>query len=414
MNTQHNAYRAKKIITLGREKQVQGRVALDAPLQALENAVLLTSSGRVAAVETYAAYRRRAHQDIVLTDLGAVCMAPGLINAHCHLELSYLAGKTTSGNGFAVWARSLLAALQEPLSEDHGFEAQQRTLNGMLDAGAAHVGDVGSRHVPLTQQAARQAALERAIPYPLTHFLEVLGAEPPNPEGALPKAIAADGYAPLCAATLPEDVLPHCAVAGHALYSTVPEGLRAASAWCEERRRPFSLHLAESEEEQECLRRGTGMLYDMLAESLLPSGWSAPGLGAVEYAERLGLLTPRTMAVHCVQCSDADIERLARRKAAVCLCPRSNGYIGVGKAPAGAMADAGIVLCLGTDGLSSNRDVDMRGELAALRAEHGFSPRAALRIATVNGAAVLGLPLLGTLDPGKAACFSLWDGDMFR
>jgi len=413
MDAPRKAYRAKRIIALWGEQQARGRDSLDAPVQALENAVLLTRGGRVEAVEPYAAYRRRAHQDIAFTDLGDACMAPGLINAHCHLELSHLAGKTTSGHGFAVWVHSLLAALGEPLPDGHGATAYLRPLEAVLDAGAAHVGDVGSRFVPLTQQAARHAARERNMPYPLTHFLEVLGSGPPEPEGALPKAVAAQGYAPLCAAELPEDAFLHCAVSGHALYSTAPEGLRAALSWCEERSRPFSLHLAESEEEEECLRRGRGVLYDLLAPGFLPPSWSAPGFGAVEYADRLGLLTARTMAVHCVQCTDADIERIARARSAVCLCPRSNVYIGVGKAPAGAMAEAGIVLCLGTDGLSSNHDLDMRRELAALRDEHGFSPRAALRIATVNGAAVLGLPLLGTLEPGKAACFSLWDTEIF-
>jgi len=421
MNLPHNAYRAKRIIALGREKQARGRNALDAPVRTLENAVLLTRAGRIEAVETYAEYRRRAHQSIAFTDVGDVCMAPGLINAHCHLELSHLAGKTVSGHGFAAWVRSLVTALREPLPGGHtsvdGPDVMQalyqRTLSDMLNTGTAHVGDVGGRYVSLTHQAACHAAQEHTMPYPLTHFLEVLGFGPPEPEGALPKAVAAQGYAPLCAVALPEEALLHCAVSGHALYSTAPEGLRAALAWCEEQRRPFSLHLAESIEEQECLRRGTGTLHDLLAVSILPPGWSAPGLGAVEYAERLGLLSAQTLAVHCVQCSDADIERLAASGTAVCLCPRSNAYIGVGKARADAMAEAGIALCLGTDGLSSNRDLDMRRELAALRDAHGFSPQAALRIATVNGAAVLGLPLLGTLEPGKAACFSLWDADMF-
>jgi cytosine/adenosine deaminase-related metal-dependent hydrolase len=417
----HNAYRAKRIITLEREKPARGRDSLDAPVQALENAVLLTRDGRIEAVETYAAYRRRAHHDIALTDLGGVCIAPGLINAHCHLELSHLAGKTTNGCGFAVWVRSLLTALQEPLPGGSGSVDEAdflqalywRTLSSALNAGTAHLGDIGSRYVPLLRQAAYRTAQERNMPYPLTHFLEVLGFEPLDVAGALPKAIAAEGYAPLCAVELPEDAFPYCAVAGHALYSTAPEGLRAALAWCEGQYRPFSLHLAESIEEEECLRQGKGALYDLLAAVFLPPAWAAPGLGAVEYAEQLGLLTPRTMAVHCVQCSDADIERLARGRTAVCLCPRSNTYIGVGKAPAAAMADAGIVLCLGTDGLSSNHDLDMHLELAALYEEHGFAPQAALRIATVNGAAVLGLPLLGTLEPGKAACFSLWDAQMF-
>lgn len=421
MNEPCHAYRAQRIIALAGEKQARGRPALDAPLAVLDNAVLLARGGIVEAVESYAAYRRRSRQGVMLTDLGNVCMAPGLINAHCHLELSYLAGRTLSGQGFGSWMRSLVAALREPLPQGHTprdtalavQEACGGALRAMLDAGVVHVGDVSGRNAPLVHGAGRAAAQERNLPYPLTHFLEVLGFGPPERADLPPEDIATRVCAPAGAGAVLADVSARCAVSGHALYSTSPEGLRAALAWCGRWRRPFSLHLAESEEEEECLRGGTGPLHEFLAATILPRGWSAPGLGAVEYAGRLGLLTPRTLAVHCVRCSGDDIARLARAGAAVCLCPESNAYIGVGKAPAGKMAEAGIVLCLGTDGLSSNHSLDVRLEMAALREICGFSPGAALRMATVNGAACLGLHMLGTLEPGRAACFSLWDADAF-
>lgn len=417
--------RAKYIIPLVQEKQALGQKALDAPLAVYDDAVLVTRGGIVEAVESYASYRRSGRRGAFI-DLGDVCLAPGLINAHCHLELSSLAGKTLSGHGFAAWMRSLVAALHEPLHKDGQAvgddaaraEACAKALCDMADAGVAHVGDVGSRFTRMVHLAGLALARERDMPYPLTHFLEVLGFMPesgPEPGAqALPEAIAAGGYTPACVGDLPEDVYRHCAVSGHALYSTAPEGLRAALDWCERHERPFSLHLAESEEEEQCLEYGRGALHALLAPVMLPRGWAAPGQRAVAYAERLGLLTPRTMAVHCVQCSDTDIERIARAGASVCLCPRSNAYIGVGRAPAGKMARAGIRLCLGTDGLSSNHDLDLRRDVEALCADHDFSPQAALRVATVNGAAVFGRLNLGALEPGKAACFSLWEADRFR
>jgi cytosine/adenosine deaminase-related metal-dependent hydrolase len=67
----------------------------------------------------------------------------------------------------------------------------------------------------------------------------------------------------------------------------------------------------------------------------------------------------------------------------------------------------GILFCLGTDGLSSNTDVDMREEAVAARDAYGLPARAVLRMASVNGAAALGLKDMGTLEAGKAAVVSV-------
>ena len=67
-----------------------------------------------------------------------------------------------------------------------------------------------------------------------------------------------------------------------------------------------------------------------------------------------------------------------------------------------ALAEAGVLLCLGTDGLTSNTDLDVRQEAVALQ-EQGLSPEALVRMLTVNGAAALGRGDLGTLEPGRPA-----------
>ena len=431
----YRAYRAERIIPLRGEKRAVG-AALEAPAKVVRDGVLLTRDGVTEAVEPYATYRRRGLPGAALVDLGNVCMTPGLVNAHCHLELSWLAGKTRSGGGFAQWLRSLIASLREPLPDasdasgvpdglDTSDTAEEPIGNGiirdagrkalwdMLDNGMVHVGDVGSRNTRMICEAAGAARAERGLPYPVTHFLEAFGFGPPENAGAVPEFVDADGYTPLCAAAVPDYGLEHCAVAGHALYSTGPEAMRAAQQWCARRNKPFSMHLAESEEEEEALYGGTGPLHDIFRTGVLPREWKAPGMGSVSYADSLGLLTPGTLAVHCVQCSETDIALLAGRRTAVCLCPRSNTYIGVGAAPALKMAEAGVLLCVGTDGLSSNHDLDLRMEVIALCDKHGFSPFAALRTATVNGAAVFGLHAQGTLEPGRHAAFSLWEPAVF-
>ncbi|MBA4358621.1 MAG: S-adenosylhomocysteine deaminase, partial [Desulfovibrio sp.] len=208
-----------------------------------------------------------------------------------------------------------------------------------------------------------------------------------------------------------------CSVAGHALYSTSPELLRAAKALATSRGLPFSLHLAEHEDEDAILLTGQGAFLDLLRERGFIKDYTAPGQRPVPLASQLGLLDARTLCVHCVTVTDDDIALIARSRASVCLCPRSNAYIGVGQPPLKTFLDAGVNVCLGTDGLCSNTDLDVYGELAWLAENHagaagGLSLAQGLALVTVNparffGPLVPGADRLGSLAPGQAARFSV-------
>ncbi len=407
------AFRAKRIVTLAGEGAARGMRALDAPPAFLDDAVIVAADGRIESVEPYAAFRRRRDRPD-LADLGGVTLVPGLINAHCHLELAHLHGLTVLGRGFVPWLRSLIPLAARPVEKETLLAALQGFLRQWRIAGVAHAGDVGSRNPALAAEALRLCRAEESAPagqsaalppFPeLTHFLEVFGFGPA--QTGLPKALAAGGFCPPAAGDLAPERFAHAAVAGHALYSTSPQGLRAAFDWCREHSRPFSMHLAEHQEEDDCLLRASGELHDLLRQRVLPPDWQAPGLAPAAYAASLGLLSPLTLAVHAVRCSAGDIDLLRRCGASVCLCPRSNKAIGTGTAPARQMAEAGVTLCLGTDSPASNADLDMGNEMLAAAGTWGFSPPALLRMAAPNGAHALRLPRLGSIEPGKALSFA--------
>lgn len=403
------AIRASHIVPFLGQGPARGLETLLEPLELLEDAVLLVSRGRIDGLESYVDFCRRAASDYTLTDLGEVCLAPGLVNAHCHLELSHLGGCTLPGKGFAAWLNSLVLLLHERHNPEEVRRAMVLALEDMLAAGSVHCGDVSSRMPLEISAAAASLADSLGIPYPLTHFLECIGfAEPKS------GSYTARGYSPLPMGRVPLERRRRFIIAGHALYSTDPKALRAASYWCWERGRVFGLHLAESRSEHECLAYGSGPLYEVLRDSLLPHGWEAPGMSPIDYADKLQLLTPFTLAAHCVHLSDADIERLSLSGVNVCLCPRSNEYVGVGRARAEKMAGADILLCLGTDGLCSNHDLDMQKEMRAAMELYGLPGRAVLRMATLNGAYALGLDDLGSLTPGNAAAWCALTPDLAR
>ncbi len=339
-------------------------------------------------------------------DLGDVTVCPGLINCHTHLELSHLAKTTQAGQGFAAWADSLHQAMRASQPDP---TAISRTIEEVQNTGTVFVADMaGFGAAPLAETLQKKQ---------LDHLLvvQLFGFAPPRGE---------ELWTPGYAKSLPEEYAEHhLAYAGHSLYSTHPKTLQLVKKWCRDHNRPFALHLAESPEEVELLQTGRGELAERLRTSgMLPKNFKAPGRTPVAYADHLGLLDEHTLCIHCVHVSDEDIAHLADRKCTVALCPRSNEYIGVGRAPWHKLKAAGVPLCLGTDGLTSNTDLDLRNEIRfLLEAGDVFTTNEVMEMATVNGANALELQEKCTLKQGAHArwaalpknfptpCRPLWD-----
>ena len=317
---------------------------------------------------------------------------PGSINAHCHLQLSHTAGRTLFGAGFTAWLRSLIALLRE----EHDGTALIGACRDMAAAGTAHVGDYAGDGLLAVDAAVRAEGMG------VTHFCEWFGGQAPFIDDGRP-------WPPRCRALLEgrPEMAGRCAPAGHALYSTDARVLQDARQWCRLKGRPFALHLAESEEETRLLLDGEGPLWDCYRGMVLPEDWAVPHLRPVAYARRLDLLGPGTLAVHGVQLEPAEVTALAASGSALCLCPRSNENLAVGTAPVAALLESGLLCCLGTDGLSSNTDLDVRQEAVFLRERLDVAPQALIRCLTVNGAAALGLAGYGRLEPGSRAVFSV-------
>lgn len=83
----------------------------------------------------------------------------------------------------------------------------------------------------------------------------------------------------------------------------------------------------------------------------------------VEYLDSLGLLTNRTLAAHCVWLSEKDISILKHREVNVAHCPVSNLKLASGIAPVNSLMAAGVNVCLGTDGASSNNNLNLFEEM---------------------------------------------------
>jgi cytosine/adenosine deaminase-related metal-dependent hydrolase len=138
----------------------------------------------------------------------------------------------------------------------------------------------------------------------------------------------------------------------------------------------------------------------------------------VEYLERLGWLGGDVWCAHCVHLDDADVARFAETGTGVAHCPSSNLRLGAGIARVRRLLDARVRVGLGVDGSASNERGDlaleMKQALLLARGRDGpqaLTTREALRLGTRGGAAVLGRPNLGSLEPGRSADVAVWRTD---
>ena len=337
----------------------------------IENGMVEVVDGQITAVGKG---RLGAH----IIDHGPGVIMPAMINAHTHLSLSALQGRLETRKGFIEWVKDLISA-RSSLSAEEVSQAAGTAAQEIRKSGTGFVAEVG----PAEPGAAsmRINELEGIV------FTEVLG----NSRETL---------------ALPNDDHGLCfSFAGHGLHTTAPNVLVSLKTIALREDRIFSIHLAESAAETEFLGSGKSLWAELLKSRGIDfAHWGIGGERPVQRALHLGLLGPRTLAVHLLQVNKAEMSVLARTGTSVCVCPRSN-FLLHGQMPdiEGFLA-AGLAPAIGTDSLASTRSLSLFDEMAFVSEKYPhLSPESLLAFATVNAAKALGRPDLGTVEPGQRA-----------
>jgi cytosine/adenosine deaminase-related metal-dependent hydrolase len=326
-----------------------------------------------------------------LRDLGDGVLLPGLVNAHCHLELSHLAGKLPPvAGGFVAWVEAVVASRGQHTSQEIE-SAASAAITALEASGTVALGDVSNTLAHLERLSA--SSLSAVV------FLELLAWDP-----ALAQSTLAWGEGLLRQRGPALRPGLELRLAAHAPHSVSPELLRLLAA----RGGPAAIHLAESPDEVQFLAEGTGAWPGFLASRGLGQVSFAPARQSpVRYAHGLGVLHERLVAAHGVHVNAVDRTLLKERGVHVVLCPRSNATLGVGRAAVPALEAAGVKLALGSDSLASAPSLDVLDDAILLREQFPeLAPAAILRMATLGGAEALGFAELGAIAPGRRAAFA--------
>jgi cytosine/adenosine deaminase-related metal-dependent hydrolase len=373
---------------------VRARIVLPITQPPIENGAVLIARGRITAVGLWSRLSSQATSPV--TDLGDAALLPGLVNAHCHLDYTDMAGLVPPLRSFSNWIKAI-TALKGAWSDADFTRSWRNGADMLLRNGVTTVGDIES--VPNLLPG-----IWRETPLRVCSFLEMTGVRSRRePRLILDEALA---KARACRH-------PRCRVglSPHAPYSTTPELLQLSARASRQRRWPLATHVAESGEEFQMFTRGRGAMFDWLQRNerdMSDCGAHSP----VQHLEKLGVLGRHLLAIHVNYLARGDAPLLARRGVHVVHCPRSHAYFRHDAFPHEELLRARVNLCVGTDSLATvlkrrkeRVELNLFAELQALAdAVPGLWPEALLRMVTVNAAAALGLQgRAGELGPGAWA-----------
>lgn len=316
-------------------------------------------------------------------------LAPGLVNAHCHSPMTLFRGL---GEGLPLdrWLREVMWPREARLRAADVTAAMRLASAEMLRAGITTSVEMYVYAEALTS-AVHETGARAVVMSPLLAApgWEHLGTLDEQLERAARQAARAEA-----------DPMVEVGIGPHAAYTVPLDVLERAGALAREHDLLLHIHVAETEHEDDDLRREHGR--------------SVPQLLADH-----GVLGGRVLAAHCVWLDDADLDLWAAYDVAVAHCPQSNAKLASGIAPLRAMLDRGIRVGLGTDGPASNNNLDLweeirlAAQLARLR-EHdaqALSAAEAFWLASGASAAAIDRPDLGELAAGRAADFVRIDTD---
>lgn len=311
-------------------------------------------------------------------------LVPALFNCHTHSYMSILRN-CADDLPFDKWLFGAVMPAEDRMTPGEAFTGAALAMVEMVKSGCGCFSDM-HMHPDMTADAALYVGMRGVISRGLV-------GEDENDEGGLRRMAEALEEKKRYSGC---DTLSFM-LAPHAPYSCGERFLRFVAETAAKEDMGIHIHLAESDGEDRQIRERYG-------------------ISPVALAARTGILSPRTVAAHCVRLDADDIALLAGSGTSVASCPSSNMKLGNGFAPVRELMTAGVNICLGTDGAASNNSLNIFRELGMITMIHKGAHKDALSVSadealgfvTVNGARALGFVGAGVIAPGSPADLTLF------
>jgi 5-methylthioadenosine/S-adenosylhomocysteine deaminase len=313
-------------------------------------------------------------------DWGQVAVLPGTVNAHAHSFQALLRGYGDDLS-FAGWRDRVLYPFSETLDADGIHTGALFDFAEMVKAGVTTVVDFFYLHDGGNENSMRviQAAKHLGIRVVLARTMYDWAGAPKRYQESPDASVR--NFRELHE-DLRGDTMAFAQPAPHSIHGASPEMIRAGAALADELDVPFHIHVAEGSYERE--------------QSI-----ERHAVSPVKFLDQIGVLSKRTVMVHCVWVDEDDMKLMSERGAKVVHNPGANAFLGDGIAPVRKMLARNIPVCLGTDGgcTNSRQSVFEEMRMAALMAKAADADGTAIRAedvllaGTARAGEILGLPV---------------------
>ncbi len=319
-------------------------------------------------------------------DAESKIVLPSFVNAHTHLAMVLMRNFKDDNENLQQWL-SEIWPIEAKLSDDDVYWASKLALAELIKNGCTTFADMYF-HPWQSARAVRESKVRGIL------GIAIIGDDK-EAERCFREYVpriedAADGYAKIRIDAAP-----------HAIYTCTDKAYIRAASWAKENGAFLNTHIAETEKE--------------VTDSI-----KSTGLRPIEYLDKLGVLDGNAYLSHGVFLSEKELSILKEKNIAVVHNPVSNAKLASGIAPITEYKKKGINVALGTDGASSNNNLNMLFEMriasllssASTKKPSQLSCYEIIKMATINGAKALGLDeKIGTIEKGKDADLIIMDLD---
>jgi len=353
----------------------------------LANSAVAVSDGKILEIDKTTLLTKK-YKNFKHIKLGKGILLPGFINGHIHLELGWIQPYIGNFSSFTEWLSQIITAKKNhKLTKRNLQDSVKNGISSLVSCGVTTVGEIssfGGADIPVLKKSGLRSII----------FEELFDKDT---ESLKEKVYKSDGL-------LETRPFPH------APYSCSPALLKEVYKLAKKSGIPTGIHLAESPEETDFIRQKTNNFENKIFPLIEKSNFKRPSAkNPVDYFSKYNKgLNVKSTIIHAVQVKKEDISLLKKKPVGIVLCPRSNLFLKVGVPPLKHLVKLKR-LGLGTDGLSSNYNLDYFEEMTALHLllSKFMGKEASLQTvycATLGGARSLFIEeKTGSIEPGKEA-----------
>ncbi|MEZ5346164.1 MAG: amidohydrolase [Pyrinomonadaceae bacterium] len=364
-------------------------VTMDESRRVIENGVIAVEKGKIVAVGTHGEIGNKYSGKKKVDARGRVVI-PGLINTHTHIPMTLFRGIADDLDLQEWLTKYIFPAEAKNVNENLVRVGTRLGLAEMIRGGTTTYCDMYYFEDAIADETSK-AGLRGVLGETLIDF--------PSPDyKTFDEALAGTE---VFVKKWQNDPLVVPAVAPHAPYTVSEEHLKASSVLAKRLNAPLVMHLAEAETETAFVIENKGMR-------------------PIEYIDKIGFFTDKTIAAHVVQANEKELEILKKHGTGIAHNPQSNMKLAAGVAPVPLMLAKNLRVGLGTDGAASNNDLDLWEEMDTAAKLHKVftkdpkvvSAEEAFMMATIGGARALHMEdSIGSIEAGKLADIVVVDFD---